>query len=67
MVGIRDSLLSEWMLIDADLTLEKANKMVRQREAVHEQQEILKCGQREEKTVDMIGWEKNIWTTKETL
>ena len=41
-VGIRDSSLSERMQMEPDLTLERAKKMVRQREAVHEQQEILK-------------------------
>ena len=57
-VGIRDSALSERMQIDADLTLEKAKKMVRQREAVHEQQEILKCGQGDMKTVDTLKEKK---------
>ena len=41
-VGIRDSSLSERMQMEPDLTLERAKKMVRQREAVYEQQEILK-------------------------
>ena len=40
-VGIRDTTLSERLQMDADLTLDKAKKSVRQREAVHEQQEIL--------------------------
>ena len=57
-VGIRDSSLSERMQIDADLTLEKAKKMVRLREAVHEQQEILKCGQGDMKTVDTLKEKK---------
>ena len=57
-VGIRDSSLSERMQIDEDLTLEKAKKMVRQREAVHEQQEILKCGQGDVKTVDTLKEKK---------
>ena len=41
-VGIRDSALSEKLQLDADLTLEKAKKSIRQREAVHEQQQTLK-------------------------
>ena len=41
-VGIRDHALSERLQLDADLTLEKAKKSVRQREAVQEQQLVLK-------------------------
>ena len=41
-VGIQDNSLSERMRMDSDLTLEKAKWMVRQQEAVHEHQEILK-------------------------
>lgn len=40
-VGIRDSSLSERLQLDPDLTLEKAKKCIRQREAVQEQQNIL--------------------------
>ena len=47
-VGIRDTTLSERLQMDADLTLEKAKKSIRQREAVHEQQEILKSGVKQE-------------------
>ena len=36
-VGIADKKLSEQLQIDADLTLEKAKKIIRQKEAVHEQ------------------------------
>ena len=43
-VGIRDAALSERLQMDAELTLAKAMKMVRQREAVHEQQHILREG-----------------------
>ena len=46
-VGIQDNSLSERMQMDSDLTLEKAKRMVRQREAVHEHQEILKKNQGE--------------------
>ena len=41
-VGIRDGALSERLQMDAELTLEKAKKAVRQREAVQEQQRELK-------------------------
>ena len=40
-VGIWDSALSERLQLDPELTLEKAKKLVRQREAVHEQQQFL--------------------------
>ncbi|KAL5479382.1 hypothetical protein EMCRGX_G022901 [Ephydatia muelleri] len=41
-VGIRDSALSQRLQLDPDLTLEKAMRVARQREAVQEQQEILR-------------------------
>ena len=41
-VGIGDSALSEQLQMKADLTLERAKKTIRQREAVHEQQRELK-------------------------
>ena len=41
-VGIRDTTLSEKMQLDSALTLESAKKAIRQREAVHEQQQSLK-------------------------
>lgn len=37
-VGIKDTALSEQLQIDPDLTLDKAKRKIRQREAVHEQQ-----------------------------
>ena len=40
-VGIRDMALSEKLQLDAELTLEKAKKAIRQREAVHEHQDVL--------------------------
>ena len=43
MVGIRDSSLSGHLQLDANLTLEKAKMAIRQKEAVHEQQGILKA------------------------
>ena len=41
-VGILDSSLSEQLQLDAELTLEKAKKKIRQREAVGQQQQELK-------------------------
>lgn len=41
-VGIRDGALSQRLQLDAALTLEKAKTIVRQREAVGEQQQLLK-------------------------
>ena len=41
-VGIQDAALSQLLQLDAELTLEKAKKRVRQREAVAEQQQALK-------------------------
>ena len=40
-VGILDKSLSERLQLDPDLTLEKAKKMVCQREAIQEQQQVL--------------------------
>ena len=40
-VGIRDNALSERLQMNADLTLERAMKLIRQSEAVHEQQALL--------------------------
>ena len=39
-VGIRDTALSERLQLDCNLTLEKATKAIRQKEAVHEQQSV---------------------------
>ena len=41
-VGIRDKALSERLQLDIKLTLESAKTSVRQREAIHEQQQLLK-------------------------
>lgn len=41
-VGIRDKTLSEKLQMDSKLTLETAKKTIRQKEAVHEQQQTLK-------------------------
>ena len=53
-VRIRDKALSERLQLDPDLTLEKAKKIVHQREAVQEPQEILKTSPKEEKLVDSV-------------
>ena len=55
-MGIRDSVLSERMQMDPDLTLENAKKMVRQKEAVKEQQLELKCdaGGTHESNIDRV-------------
>ena len=59
-VGIRDQALSERLQLNPDLTLEKAKTMIRQREAVHTQQQVLKeaesCSsfKREDRSVDII-------------
>jgi hypothetical protein len=52
-VGICYRVLSESLQLDAEITLEKAKTMVRQQEAVHEQQSILHTP-KEEKTVDHV-------------
>ena len=41
-VGIRDESLSERLQMEADLSLEKAKKLIRQSKAVQQQQGILK-------------------------
>ena len=53
-VGIRDIALSQKLQLDADLTLEKAKRNIRQREAVSEQQRIL--GAPEEMRVDQLRY-----------
>ena len=42
LVGIIDEALSKRLQLDPDLTFEKAKKIVRQQEAVNEQQQVLK-------------------------
>ena len=53
-VGIRDQSQSERLQMDAGLTLEKAKTLVQQREAVQEQQILLKHGQKEDKSIDFL-------------
>ena len=43
-VGIRDENLSQQLQTDSELTLEKAKKKDHQKEAIHQQQDILKGG-----------------------
>ena len=50
-VGIRDASLSKHLQMDPELTLEKAKRLVRQREAVHDQQHTLKREQIETSNV----------------
>ena len=53
-VGIRDQAQSERLQMDAGLTLEKAKTLVRQREAVHKQQILLKHGQKDDKSINFL-------------
>ena len=53
-VSIRDKTLSERMQLDPKLTLESAKTLVRQREAVHEHQQILRTPPKQELTVEFI-------------
>ena len=54
-VGIRDQSQSEQLETDAGLTLEKAKTLVQQREAVQEQQILLKHGQKEDESIDFLS------------
>ena len=49
-VGIRDSVLSERLQLESDLTLDKAKKLICQREAVRVQQEIMHKSQTKDST-----------------
>ena len=53
-VGIRDTTLSQKLQMDPALTLESAKKAIRQREAVHEQQQVLKGGDKATSSLDAI-------------
>ena len=59
-VGIRDRALSEQLQLDAELTLEKAKKRVRQREAIQEQRVALNEGVKlhSDLLVDSVGSRK---------
>ena len=52
-VGIRDVKLSERLQLDSELTLEKSKRLVRQAEAVREQQQQLRAGE-DNSSVDEI-------------
>ena len=54
-VGIRDQALSERLQIEAELTLDKAKRPIRQREAVKEQQEVLKQSNKEDVSLDAVA------------
>ena len=54
-VGIRDSGLSERLQMDPDLTLDKAMKAVRQREAVKEQHQQLQGSKTNPIVVDEVS------------
>ena len=54
-VGIRDQKLSETLQLDAGLTLEKAKKAARQREAVREQKRELEGDKKEDLSVEAMG------------
>ena len=54
-VGIRDHALSERLQMEAELTLDKAKQLIRQREAVKEQQEVLKKPVKEETSLDAVA------------
>ena len=51
-VGIRDEALFKPLQMESDLTLEKVKKLIRQREAVQQQQGILKNSS---KTLEVIS------------
>ena len=53
-VGICDSALSERLQLDSELTLEKAKKLVWQKEAVHKHQQFLTSKSREGAVVDTM-------------
>ena len=59
-VGIRDTGLSQRLQLDATLTLETAKKMVRQREAVQEQQELMKAGFKPKLPVDAVRYKPKV-------
>ena len=54
-VGIRDQALSERLQMEPDLTLDKAKRLICQRDAVKEQQQALKLPIKEESTLDAVS------------
>ena len=57
-MGIRDAVLSQQLQLDADLTLEKAKKKIRQREAVGEQSKELKGATEGDISLEAIRYRK---------
>ena len=53
-VGISDKALSEQLCVDGELTLEKAKTMIRQREAVHEQRNMLQSSGSSNHTLQLL-------------
>ena len=53
-VGLRDAKISEKLQLDSDLTLERAVTQARQKEAVHEQQSIVRGQVSVESKVDSV-------------
>jgi len=47
LVRIRDNALSEWLQMEPELTLDKAKRLIRQREAMKEQQETIRNPKKE--------------------
>ena len=56
-VGIRNYALSERLQIEAELTLDKAKRLIHQHEAVKEQQEVLKQQNKEDISLDAVAKE----------
>lgn len=54
-VGIRDKTLSQRLQMESDLTLEKAKRLIRQKEAVREQGSVLKNLKEAETTLDSVA------------
>ena len=56
-IGIKDAVLSERLQMDAYLTLDKAMKAVRQREAIRKQQTVLHKVEASSDTTDKLDSE----------
>lgn len=54
-VRICDHYLSKWLQMEPDLILDKANRLIRQRDTVKEQQETLKVSIKEENAFDTVS------------
>ena len=54
-VGIRDLALSEQLQMETELTLDKAKRLIRQHEAVKEQQDALKQPSKGDTSLDAVG------------